>query len=254
MQNQIQRLPRMARLAFWLVALVGLGACGTADDQRTGAAAPPVETGAAADGSINPGINERYLDPSMDADEVAQGFEDEGREVYERRMDVLAVLDLQPGMAIADIGAGSGFYADLMLPKIGTSGHIYLVEISERWLDYLREKFAASEQVSVVEGSEREVMLPANSVDLVFASDTYHHFEYPAETLASIHRALRPGGRFVILDYDRIPGVTPGGRMNHLRLGKVEAIREIVAEGFQLERDVDLNFRENYLAIFSKVQ
>jgi SAM-dependent methyltransferase len=155
-------------------------------------------------------------------------------------------------MAVADVGAGSGFYADLMLPQLGGDGRVYLIEISTNWLDYLRQKFASVPQVTVVEGGERNVRLAPGSVDLVFSSDTYHHFEYPAETLASIHQALRPGGRLVILDYDKIPGVTPAGRMDHLRLGKSDAIREIVANGFQLERDVDLAMRDNYLAIFSK--
>jgi predicted methyltransferase len=228
-------------------------ACGPASEEAAMPAAAELAQTIDGDGSVNPGINERYLDPNMDPAAVAQGFEDEGREVYERRMDVIAALDLQPGMAVADIGAGSGFYADLLRQEVGPTGRIYLVEISENWLQYLRDKFAGVEQVEVVAGGERDVRLPAGSVDLVFSSDTYNHFEFPAESLASIHRALRPGGRLVILDYDKIPGVTPEGRMEHLRLGKDDAIREIVAEGFQLEQDLDLGLRENYLAIFSKV-
>jgi predicted methyltransferase len=240
---------RFSRLsAVACLAALALAGCGAPEDP-----APTADTAPPAAASEE-GINQRYLDPEMNAEEVAQGFEDEGREVYARRVDVVAALDLQPGMAVADIGAGSGFYVELMAADVGPTGKVYAVEISPRWIEYLNRKVTTQglSQVTVVEGGERSVNLPPNSVDLAFASDTYHHFEYPQETLASIRQALRPGGRWVVLDYDEVPGVTPPGRMEHLRLGKVEAIAEIVAAGFKLERVVDLGLRENYLAIFNR--
>ena len=94
--------------------------------------------------------------------------------------------------------------------------------------------------------------MPAASVDLAFSSDTCHHLEFPQTTLASVYQALKPGGRWVVLDYDRIPGVTSSARMEHLRLGRAEAVDEIEAAGFMLETIVDLDFVENYMAIFRR--
>ena len=204
--------------------------------------------------SVREGVNERFIDPDLDTTRAAAGFESENREVYSRRHDVLDALDLSPGMAVADVGAGSGFYTELMAAAVGPDGKVYTVEIAPSWIEYLNEMVSAEglDNVTVVLRGERSVELPDDSIDLVFASDTYHHFEFPQSSLASIYRALRPGGRWVVLDYDRIPGVTSPGRMDHLRVGKVEAIAEIEAAGFTLEQDVDLDFDENYLAIFRR--
>lgn len=199
-------------------------------------------------------INARFLDPNLDTTAQAQSFEDAGREVYARRADVVRELQLKPGMAIADIGAGSGFYSELMAKEVGARGKVYAQEISPRWIEFLNRKVQADglKQVVVVVGSERSVMLPDNSIDIAFTSDVYHHFEHVQETLASIRRALRPGGRLVILDYERIPGVTPPSRVEHLRLGKAEAISEVTANGFTLEREPAIGLKENYFVVFRR--
>jgi predicted methyltransferase len=218
-------------------------------------AAPSAEDAAAEEQRVQEGINERFVDPGLDTTRAAQGFENENREVYARRHDVLEALNLAPGMVVADVGAGSGFYTELMAAEVGPNGVVYAVEIAPNWIQYLNELATSNDldNVVVIRGGERSVGLPDDSVDLVFASDTYHHFEYPQSSLASIRQALKPGGRWVVLDYDRIPGVTPPNRMNHLRIGKAEAIAEIEAAGFILEQDIDLNFAENYLAIFRRL-
>ena len=223
-------------------------ACNAVNPASPAPAPPAAAAGARAN------INARFLDPNMEAQPLAQSFEDAGREVYARRADVIRELGLAPGMAIADIGAGSGFYAELMARAVGPSGKLYAQELAPRWIDYLSAKAKATglTQMVVVKGDERTVNLPENSIDIAFCSDVYHHFEYPRETLASIHRALRPGGALVVLDYDRIEGVTPPSRMAHLRLGKREAIAEIVANGFTLEREPALGLKENYLVIFRR--
>ena len=94
--------------------------------------------------------------------------------------------------------------------------------------------------------------MPDACCDLIFSSDTYHHFEYPQTILASITRALKPDGRWVVVDYDRIPGVTPPSRMGHLRLGQAEAVAEVLEAGFALDQLVDIDLEQNYMAIFRR--
>ena len=185
---------------------------------------------------------------------MAARFESAEREAFARRHDVVAALGLRPGMAVADVGAGSGFYAALMAGAVGDAGTVYAVEIAPNWIDYLTGKFAAEEldNARVVRGTAASVELPDASVDLVFSSDTYHHFEDPPIILGSIHRALKPGGRWVVMDYDKVPGVTPPFLMEHLRIGKTEAVEEIESAGFTLEREVDLDLEQSYLAIFQR--
>ena len=87
---------------------------------------------------------------------------------------------------------------------------------------------------------------------MVFTCDTYHHFEYPAATLASIRRALKPGGSFVVVDFERIPGKTRQWLLDHVRCGKEQVVREVTGAGFTLEEEVPQGFAENYFLRFRR--
>ena len=200
------------------------------------------------------GINERFRSSELDTAAMAARFESDDREAFGRRHDVVAALQIEPGMSVADVGAGSGFYASLMAAAVGSTGMVYAVEIAPNWIEYLNEKFAAEglDNARVVRGTDASVELPDASVDLVFSSDTYHHFEDPPVILGSIYRALKPGGRWVVMDYDKVAGVTPSFLMDHLRIRKTEAVEEIQSAGFTLERMVDLDLEQSYLAVFER--
>ena len=204
--------------------------------------------------TVGQGVNERFLSSDLDTAAMAARFESEGREAFDRRHSVIAALRLRPGMAVADVGAGSGFYAALMARAVGPAGAVYAVEIAPNWIEHLREKFAAErfDNVRVVQSTADSVELPAGSLDLIFSSDTYHHFEDPPLILGSIQRALKPGGRWVVMDFDRVPGVTPPGLMEHLRIGRAGAIDEMRAAGFRLEREADIGLQQSYLAVFQR--
>jgi predicted methyltransferase len=77
-------------------------------------------------------------------------------------------------------------------------------------------------------------MLGAESLDFVFICDTYHHFEYPRSTLASIHRAMKPGAEMVIIDFDRIPGQSRQWVLDHVRCDRQTVIQEVQTAGFAL--------------------
>jgi predicted methyltransferase len=90
-------------------------------------------------------------------------------------------------------------------------------------------------------------------VDLAFVCDTYHHFEFPQKTMASIHRALRPGGRVVVIDFHRIEGISSDWVMEHVRAGQEVFRKEIEAAGFRLVEEPKF-LKENYCMIFQKVE
>ena len=107
--------------------------------------------------------------------------------------------------------------------------------------------------VTCVLGSDRSIRLPAGSIDLAFICDTYHHFEHPQSTLASIHDALKPGGTLVVIDFERIPGVSREFIIGHVRAGKDVFQAEVVEAGFRLVEEIDIpSFKENYLLRFRK--
>lgn len=107
--------------------------------------------------------------------------------------------------------------------------------------------------VEVTRADEPSARLPAGSVDLVFICDTYHHFEFPAALLANLRDALRPGGRMVIIDLERIPGTSPEWIIDHVRTGKAEVIEEIVAAGFVQSDEIDVaGLEEDQVILFGR--
>jgi len=213
------------------------------------------KTDAATDATEKPGLNSRFLDPSLDVSEWLGRFEIESREVYAARERVLGVCGLKPGMTIADVGAGTGFYCRLFASAVGEKGWVYAVDISPRFLEHINEQSDEDGigNITSVLGTERSIRLPRNSVDLVFICDTYHHFEHPQSTLESIHAALKPGGTLVLIDFERIPGESREFILGHVRAGKDVFRREVVEAGFELVEEVEMpSFDENYLLRFRK--
>lgn len=203
---------------------------------------------------VDPSINERFANPDVDA--VVESLEREGRPVYKYRYAIVAALGLEPGEDVADVGAGSGFMARLMADAVTPEGQVYAVDIAQATIDHIEEA-AREEGISNIKGilgGERSTHLPPESVDLVLICDTYHHFEYPSDIMASIVAALRPEGRLVIVDYERIKGVTPDSRYEHLRAGKGTVTDEIKDIGFELEKELDLIPQSYYLAFRKRAQ
>jgi SAM-dependent methyltransferase len=205
--------------------------------------------------SVRPNVNSRFLDPNLNLDALKNTFEGESREISQQRDEIIRELNLKTGMAVADIGAGTGLFMSQLAQGVGTSGHVYAVDISPKFIEHIDTRIAEAGfgHVETVLCSEDSAELPEASVDLIFVCDTYHHFEYPRSTLASIHRALRPGGDLVIVDFERIPGITRPWILEHVRAGKQETTAEITAAGFFLTDEVLIpGLSENYFIRFKR--
>ena len=211
--------------------------------------------GTAEEESVKPGINDRYLAPDLEVEEWVERFEGESREIFRSRHAIVEAMALRPGMTVADVGAGTGLFVPLLAGAVGSDGRVFAVDISPGFATHLRDRVAeaALGNVSVVLSSERSVTLPTESTDLLFVCDVYHHFEYPEATLASILRALRPGGEFIVIDFERIPGVSPEFVFGHVRAGKETFTEEIRDAGFELVEEVALDgLEDNYFLRFRK--
>jgi protein-L-isoaspartate O-methyltransferase len=116
---------------------------------------------------------------------------------------VLEELDLKPGMVVADIGAGSGYYSSRLAKLVGKSGTVYAVDVQPEMLDILRLQMKQRKVSNVLPtlGNETDPKLPAGELDLAIMVDVYHEFEYPYEMLAAIVKALKPGGRVVFVEF-----------------------------------------------------
>lgn len=94
--------------------------------------------------------------------------------------------------------------------------------------------------------------LPPGSVDVAFVCDTYLHFEFPQRTMESLRRAIKPGGRLVVVDFVRIPGKSTDWILNHVRAGQEVVEKEIAAAGFEKDGEVKDLLKENYLVVFTR--
>ena len=125
------------------------------------------------------------------------------REREERTDLLLPELGIKPGMTVADIGAGTGYFSRRMAALVGPQGAVYAVDVQPEMVAMLQTlaKQSGLANIRPVQGAADNVKLAAGSLDLAIMVDVYHELEYPAEVLASIVRALKPGGRLVFVEY-----------------------------------------------------
>ncbi len=205
--------------------------------------------------SVRPGINDGFLNPELKPEDWIKRFEIESREIYGARNEILAACEIKPGMRIADIGAGTGIFTRLFSEKTGANGWVYAVDISPRLIEHINAQSAKlkQENITAVLCQQDSVNLPPESVDLAYICDTYHHFEYPKSTLASLIQAIKPGGTLVVIDFNRIEGKSREWTMNHVRAGKEVFQAEIEKAGFEFVEEKQLNgLSENYFLKFRK--
>jgi ubiquinone/menaquinone biosynthesis C-methylase UbiE len=166
----------------------------------------------------------------------AQWLERNEREDEERPRLAVKLLQLQPGAAVADIGAGSGYYTELLSKAVGPQGKVYATDIQPGMVQLLRRRAASAKlaNVEVVLNTDRSSGLPASSVDLALMVDVYHELAYPQEMLRSLKEALRPGGRLVLIEF-RAEDPNVPIRPEH-KMTVADARKELEHEGFVFEK------------------
>jgi SAM-dependent methyltransferase len=135
--------------------------------------------------------------------ESANWLERPERERQEHPADLIELLNLKPGQVVADIGAGTGYFSRRLAPKVGEKGKVLAVDIQREMISLLSKRMAAAGISNVVPilGTATNTRLPAASVDLALMVDVYHEFDFPYEMAESICRAVKPGGRVVLVEY-----------------------------------------------------
>ena len=165
----------------------------------------------------------------------AAWLERDERQQEERGDLLLRELGLKQGMVVADIGAGTGYYARRMAPLVGSSGTVYATDVQPEMMKMLEDgaKKAGLTNIRPVLGSLRSVNLPDASVDLAIMVDVYHELEYPVEVIESLVRALKPGGRIAYVEYrledQRVP-IKTLHKMSEAQVRKEAAAHALVWE------------------------
>jgi ubiquinone/menaquinone biosynthesis C-methylase UbiE len=126
------------------------------------------------------------------------------RDEYQKPAEVIAALRLAPGMAVADLGSGSGYFTRRFAQAVGSRGLVYAVDVEPEMLAYVERSLpppAGRAKVEIMLADPASPRLPPASVDLVFVCNVYHHLEDRAAYFARLAAALKPGGRVAIVDF-----------------------------------------------------
>lgn len=172
------------------------------------------------------------------------------REREENVSQAIENMDIQPDEHIADIGAGSGYYT-FRMARQAPAGKVYAVDIQPEMLSIMRRKIAEEgiENVALVQASETSPQLAENSVDLVIMVDVYHELSHPQEVMQEIVKALKPDGRFVLLEYRMEDPVVPIKVLH--KMSEKQAVREMKAVGLRLRENID-NLPWQHCMVFVK--
>lgn len=162
----------------------------------------------------------------------APWLEREEREEEERPSKLVEALDLKPGQAVADVGAGSGYFSWRMAQKVGPTGRVYATDIQPEMLVLLEKQMASRGITNVVPilGSTTNSGLPAKSIDLAIMVDVYHEFDHPYEMMESLVGALKPGGRLVFVEYrgeEKWVPIKPLHKMTEAQVRKEMALHPV---------------------------
>jgi SAM-dependent methyltransferase len=224
------------QMLTWLALPLGAALSLPASAQKEAAAGRYARVPRSADG-----IGKAYMGREISGVMGWQGaswLEREEREKEERGDLLLRELALKPGMAVADIGAGTGYYARRIAPLVGSGGSggvVYAVDVQPEMIQMLETlaKKANSPNIRPVLGTVDNVKLPDASIDLAIMVDVYHELEFPFEVMESVVRALKPGGRVAYVEYraeDAKVPIKPLHKMSESQVKKEAAAHALVFE------------------------
>jgi len=174
---------------------------------------------------------------------------------------LVQILELKADSSVADVGAGSGEISITIAHRLGPQGTVYSTEINPELLNRIRGLVQKdhARNIIVVKASEHETGLPPACCDGIFLREVYHHLTNPIATDRSLYRALRPGGRLAIIDFEPIPGMPPPPGVPSNRGGhgvpKHVVAQELTGAGFELLRTLDWPISatvKHYCMLFKK--
>lgn len=177
-------------------------------------------------------------------------LERQEREQEEQVSQALENMKLKSDEIIADIGAGSGYYSFRMAKRV-LKGTVLAVDLQPEMLDIMRQKIKRNKikNVELIQGQEANPNLAPHSVDMVLMVDVYHELSYPKKMMEEIVAALKPGGRFILLEYRMEDPKVPIKRLHKMSLE--QAVKEMKAVGLQLKENIG-NLPWQHFMVFVK--
>ncbi len=164
-------------------------------------------------------------------------LEDPKRDAYQKPHEVLEALALRPGEVIADIGAGSGYFAFRFGHHVGEQGRVHAIDVSPDMIIHMNRRLRdlGARNVITVLAPPDDPLLPDDSIDRFFFCNVWHHVDDKPKYLSLIRRMLRPGGQVIMIDFHKRD--LPVGPPLAMKLAREEVIKQMEGAGFGLAKE-----------------
>jgi predicted methyltransferase len=238
--REASRLGRTLRFALVVAAIV----------TATGAVAQTRHSPPASAASDRATSDRRFDDTAH----WSKVFDDPKRDEWQRPAELVAALALEPGMVVADIGAGTGYFSKRLSTAVGAGGAVLAVEVEPNLVTHLRDRAEKEKTANVVPvlASKNDPRLPPASVDVALFVDAYHHVDGRRAYLATLRRSLKPSARVAIVEWK--PGEQPfGPKEEDHKIPRQKVVSEMEEAGFELVTAPD-PLPHQYLLIFRIAQ
>ena len=147
--------------------------------------------------------HQRHRQPA-DIKQYLEQLDSEDRDQYQKPRQVIEALNLKPGLAVADLGSGSGYFTRRFIEAVTETGKVYAVDVEPEMLKYAEESVVHMHRSYTAEfilARPDNPKLPYESIDLLFLCNTYHHLEERTKYFSDTKSSLKPGGRIAIIDF-----------------------------------------------------
>jgi len=177
-------------------------------------------------------------------------FDDPARAAWQKPEEVVKALGLASGGAVADIGAGTGYFNRFLSAAVGPSGKVCAIDVEPSMVAHMKERAVTEKTPNVVAilAEPSDPKIPAAGVDVVLVCDTYHHIDNRLVYFERLKKSLRPGGRLAIIDFK--PGDLPVGPPAEHKLAPEFVIAEMTKIGWRVSRQPDF-LPYQYFLIFT---
>jgi len=172
------------------------------------------------------------------------------REEEEDVSKLIKNMRIKPNDIVADIGAGSGYHT-FKIAALTKNGFVYAVDIQPEMLMVIEETKETDKikNIETILGTEKSIQLPSNSVDKILMVDVYHEFNFPAEIIVSIKKALKPNGELFLIEYRSEDSSVPIKKIH--KMSEKQAVKEMEAAGFKLKKNIS-NLPWQHCMVFVK--
>ena len=185
-----------------------------------------------------------------DIKQYLEHLDSEERDQYQKPRQVIEALNLKPGLAVADLGSGSGYFTRRFIEAVTESGKVYAVDVEPEMLKYTEESVVHMHRSYTAEfilARPDNPKLPYESIDLLFLCNTYHHLEERAKYFSDTKSSLKPGGRIAIIDFYNDERSGELGFPKHHLVSRETVIAELTKASYRLVREHTFLPRQYFL-------